>query len=111
MYLQLIGPTTVRDLVGRMGDLSVMPMAVGKPFNQPAYAIPTTVVRLVDERAESDDEIRETLSGPADPYATIRANYLRTRQAEIDALRGKPSGGDQGPSPTNPGEATAPTSK
>lgn len=89
MYLPLIGPTTVRDLGGRLIDLSVLPMAVGKPFSELAFVVPTTTVRLIDERAEADDEIRTVRDGDADPYSAVRAHYLRERQAEIDALRGK----------------------
>lgn len=87
MYLPLIGPTTVRDLAGRLGDLSLLPLTVGKPFNDPVFAIPTTTIRLIDERAEADDEMRELANGPADPYSTVRDRYLQKRQAEIDALR------------------------
>lgn len=89
LYLPLMGPTTVRDLVGRLGDLAVLPTAVGRPFNDPAFVLPTTTVRLIDERAEADGAIRAVREGAADPYAAVRADYLRTRQAEIDALRGR----------------------
>ncbi|WP_084717827.1 MlaA family lipoprotein [Sphingomonas sanxanigenens] len=89
LYLPLMGPTTVRDLVGRIGDLSVLPVAVGRPFNDPAYVLPTTTLRLLDERAEADGAIQAVRAGADDPYAAVRANYLRTRQAEIDALRGR----------------------
>jgi phospholipid-binding lipoprotein MlaA len=89
LYLPLIGPTTLRDVGGRLIDLSVLPYAVGQPFSEPAYAIPTTVVRLLDERAEADEEIQAVREGDEDPYTAIKKNYLRTRQAEIDALRGK----------------------
>lgn len=88
LYLPLIGPTTLRDVSGRLVDLSVLPFAVGKPFSEPTYAIPTTVVRLVDERAEAEEETRVLRDQP-DPYATLRESYLRQRQAEIDALHGK----------------------
>lgn len=89
MFLPLIGPTTARDVVGRVADLSLLPLAIGEPFSQVTYAVPTTVVRLVDERAEADEELRELVGKSPDPYAAVRANYLRTRQAEIDALRGR----------------------
>ena len=88
MYLPLMGPTTVRDLAGRLVDLSVLPVAVGQPFSEPAFVIPTTVIRLIDERAEADGEMRELLHGATDPYSAVREDYLHTRQAEIDALRG-----------------------
>lgn len=89
LYLPLMGPTTIRDFAGRMLDLSVLPFAVGKPFSELAYVVPTTTIRLIDERAEADEAIQETADGPRDPYNAVREDYLRKRQAEIDALRGK----------------------
>jgi phospholipid-binding lipoprotein MlaA len=88
LYLPMIGPTTVRDLSGRLIDLSVLPMAVGRPFNDPAFVLPTTTARLLDERAEADEEIRSIREGP-DPYSSVRRRHLGARQAEIDALRGR----------------------
>jgi phospholipid-binding lipoprotein MlaA len=108
MYLPLIGPTTVRDLGGRLVDLSVLPVAVGKPFSELAFVIPTTVVRLVDERAQAEDGMRDLRDGSSDPYATVRADYLRTRQAEIDALRGKHLDEDRPSSETaTPGDSAS----
>ncbi len=89
LYLPLIGPTTIRDLVGRVADLSVIPFAVGKPFNSPYYAIPTTSVRLLDERAEADEVIQARRNSSADPYSDVRKEYLQRRQAEIDALHNR----------------------
>lgn len=89
LYLPLIGPTTLRDVTGRIVDLSVLPFAVGKPLSEPAYAIPTTVVRLLDERAEADEEIQAIREGDVDPYTAVKNEYLRTRQLEIDALHGR----------------------
>lgn len=99
LYLPLIGPTTLRDMAGRLVDLSVLPTAVGTPFSDPAYAIPTTVVRLLDERAEADEDIQAVREGDEDPYTAIKWNYLQTRQAEIDALRGKRTTGKSAPRP------------
>lgn len=89
LYLPLMGPTTVRDLVGRIPDVSVLPLAVGAPFSDPLFTIPTTAVRLIDERAEADEGMHKLLDGVANPYATVREDYLRTRQAEIDALHSR----------------------
>lgn len=90
LYLPLIGPTTVRELVGRVVDLSVLPYAIGKPFNDPLYAIPTTVVRLLDKRAEADEEIVARREGDEDPYTALKKQYLEMIQRDIDALHGKP---------------------
>jgi len=89
LFLPLIGPTTVRDLFGRWVDLLVLPLSVGKPFNQPVYSVSTVAVRALDERAETDDELNKLRNETADPYAAIRKAYLENRQAEIDELRGR----------------------
>jgi phospholipid-binding lipoprotein MlaA len=91
LYLPLIGPTTVRDLSGRMLDLAVLPVAVGAPFNDPAFVVPTTTIRLLDERAEAGVRAREVHERSEDPFSTVREEYLRRRAREIDALRGKTS--------------------
>lgn len=99
LFLPLIGPTTLRDVFGRLVDLSVLPFAFGKPFNDPLYAIPTTVIRLLDERAESDEDLRAIAEESGDPYTATKENYLRQRQAEIDALRGRSTAPENGAAP------------
>lgn len=89
MYLPLIGPTTVRDLAGRVGDVSLLPLALGGPFSDPLFTGPATVVRMVDDRAEADDAIKRSITDNADPYSATRSKFLKQRQAEIDVLRGR----------------------
>lgn len=104
LFLPLIGPTTLRDVIGRMMDLSLLPMAVGAPFNNPYYAIPTTTIKLLDDRAEADENIEKLRMESPDPYTDTRKLYLQQRQAEIDALHGrKPAG-----SPAVPAVAPVP---
>ena len=88
LYLPIIGATTVRDLVGDGLDLLVLPTAVGKPFNQAVYTAPAGVLRALDRRVELDDQIREIQEESADPYIAQREFYLKTRQMEIDVLKG-----------------------
>ncbi len=88
LFLPLIGPTTVRDLFGRWVDLLVLPVGVGKPFTDPIYGASALVVRSLDDRAEADERLRKLREGPKDHYKALRDDYLETRQAEIDALRG-----------------------
>jgi phospholipid-binding lipoprotein MlaA len=90
LYLPLIGPTTLRDVTGRLLDLALLPTAVGEPFNNPYYSIPTTAVKLLDDRVQSDKHLQQARDS-GDTYATIRSDYLKLRQAEIDALRGRPA--------------------
>ncbi len=87
LYLPLIGPTTLRDVVGRTIDLAVVPFAVGGPLQKPYYSISTTAIRSLDERVQNDDKLQALKNSP-DPYAELRDAYLKKRQADIDALRG-----------------------
>ncbi|GAB5489602.1 MAG: hypothetical protein Pars2KO_31720 [Parasphingorhabdus sp.] len=88
LYLPIIGATTVRDLVGDGLDLMVLPTAIGKPFNRAVYTAPAGVLRALDRRIELDDQIREIQEESADPYVAQREFYLKTRQMEIDILKG-----------------------
>jgi phospholipid-binding lipoprotein MlaA len=88
LFVPLIGPTTIRDLIGLVVDRLFLPNVVGKPFNQPAYAVGATLVGSIDYRAEYDVQLRK-IQAEANPYAAARANYLKRRQAEIDALHGR----------------------
>ncbi|TCM15362.1 phospholipid-binding lipoprotein MlaA [Novosphingobium sp. PhB165] len=88
MYLPLIGPTTVRDVIGDSVDNLWGPAVLGKPFSKPEVAAPMTVVSELGERAAFDDEIRKIRKSD-NPYATYRELYLRQRKAEIDALHGR----------------------
>ncbi|MBR0552299.1 VacJ family lipoprotein [Sphingomonadaceae bacterium LXI357] len=88
LFLPLIGPTTLRDLVGNGIDRMLLPVAIGKPFTDTRYATSTNVLRSVDHRAQFDERFRK-MQASDDPYASARSFYLHSRQAEIDALHGR----------------------
>ncbi|WP_371424103.1 VacJ family lipoprotein, partial [Tardiphaga sp.] len=64
LFLPLIGPTTVRDLIGLSIDRMVLPSAIGQPFNQPTYSVPATIVGSVDYRVEFDEQLRKLREAP-----------------------------------------------
>ncbi len=88
-YLPLFGATTLRDMAGNGLDMLVLPTAIGKPFNRSAYAVPTTVIRALNDRIERDAEIERLQRQSLDPYVETRTLYLQMRQREIDALKGR----------------------
>ncbi|QDC37898.1 MlaA family lipoprotein [Sphingobium fuliginis] len=88
MYLPIVGPTTLRDIVGDTVDKLVVPFAVGKPFNEPKYVIPATILNQLGERAAFDETIQQIRS-EENPYAYYRELYLKQRKAEIEALHGR----------------------
>ena len=86
LFLPLLGPTTVRDLIGEGLDRLVLPLGVGKPFNKLGYTIPVTVLRALDHRAEFDEQLETLHRTMPNPYAASREFYLESRAAEIEAL-------------------------
>jgi len=89
LYVPLIGPTTVRDLIGSGLDTLVMPTAFGDPFNRLEYGAVSYTVRALDERIELEEK-HDRITDSDFPYATMRETYLCERQRTIDELRGRP---------------------
>jgi phospholipid-binding lipoprotein MlaA len=92
LFLPVIGPTTVRDLVGGSVDAFAIPLplpgSVSRPLSQPAVAISRSVARELDKRIEFDEELTE-IRNSEDPYVASRKYFLQKRQAQIDGLCGK----------------------
>jgi phospholipid-binding lipoprotein MlaA len=89
LVLPLIGATSLRDVLGSGLDQAVLPIAVGKPFNTPAYAIPAYTVNSLEFRIEFDERL-EAINESDDPYFALRETYLCQREAEIAALKNQP---------------------
>lgn len=88
VFLPLIGPTTVRDLVGGAVDRLLIASAIRGPFGGRAYLLTSGAVRVLDRRAETDDRARAVRASD-DPYRARRALYMHKRQAEIEQLHGR----------------------
>jgi hypothetical protein len=84
MYVPLVGPSTVRDIIGSGVDLAI------DPLHWVSYASRTEIseVRFVvggaDTAVTTQDQLDALLSDAADPYATLRSVYLQNKQGEID---------------------------
>ena len=88
LFLPVVGSTTIRDLLGRVVDLSLLPTAVGKPFTDPIVSASKGILSSIDDRVRND-EILTRIQQSGNPYAAMREYYLKKRQAEIDVLKGK----------------------
>ncbi len=103
LFLPLVGPTTVRDLLGGAVDRLILPVGIGKPFTSATYTIPAGILGALDHRSEFDQTLKDLHDNSPDPYAATRAFYLNRRQAEIDHLHGRVEGdpaGMSGPPPS-----------
>ena len=89
LYLPLIGPTTVRDMFGRVIDLALLPTAIGAPFNKPEFSLPQSALKSLDDRITFDARQTYFREKTSDPYASERVYYLQIRANEIAGLHGK----------------------
>lgn len=113
LFLPILGPTTIRDVIGTAVDGLLLPTAVGAPFNSLTYNIPSGALNSLNERADFDDQLHKIREESDDPYTAARTYYLARRQAEIDVLRGKqPSAaGSLDDKPDHAEQGTGPTAK
>lgn len=88
LFLPIIGSTSIRDVLGRVVDLSLLPATVGKPFTDPIVSASKGILSSIDDRVRND-EILTRIQQSGNPYAAMREYYLKKRQAEIDVLRNK----------------------
>ncbi|MEY3635422.1 MAG: hypothetical protein RLZZ61_1832 [Pseudomonadota bacterium] len=88
LFLPVVGSTTIRDLLGRVVDLSLLPAAVGNPFTNPIVSGSKGILSSIDDRVRND-AILTRIQQSGNPYAAMREYYLKKRQAEIDVLKGK----------------------
>ncbi len=80
IVLPLMGPSSLRDSVGRVVD------AVSNPFNysdSDEFVYGRIAATVIDGRAQTLDLIDEIYDTSLDPYATIRSAYTQRRLAEI----------------------------
>jgi len=119
LFVPLIGPTTIRELVGGTVDRIASPLALGGPFRSRPYLVGSNIYRVLDRRAEMEDELQAVRESP-DPYAARRDLYLEKRQARVDRLKGEAADGAAAPAdasadpalgPDGPPPSAAPGSK
>lgn len=88
LYVPLIGPTTVRDLVGIILNRAFLPTVVGGPLRNPWFVFPSSILGQIDKRAQFDEELQLRKQDPRGFYTATREDYLERRQAKINALHG-----------------------
>lgn len=99
LFLPVVGPTTLRDLIGGQTDDFVLPLAIGNPFDRLEYQLSRGLITGIDERAEADAELKMLLGNAVDPYATLRSVFLQNRAGEVQDLHSKPKKTDATASP------------
>ena len=76
IWIPLLGPSTVRDTFGQVGDYYTSPLNY---VERDAIRFPLSGLQLIDWRA-SQLSLDDTLKQAYDPYAFIRNAYLQRRE-------------------------------
>lgn len=120
LFITLLGPTTVRDGAGAIADTLTDPFTWARFYHRWTVIDVRTGWDGLDQRVESDEQLRAIDNMSTDSYASLRSLYLQNRAAQIASPPGSPPGagplqtlpdfGDVGadPEPAAPGPSAAP---
>jgi len=85
IMLPFLGPSSVRDAVGRIVDHFLNPFShIGSLNARLPYTASKNIVSAVNFRAENFDQIDDLRSSSLDAYAKVRTIYRQQRQAAIN---------------------------
>ena len=87
LFLPLVGPTSVRDLIGSLLDQAALPLVV-KPLKNYYYVTAAGVITELDYRVDIDAGV-ERVRKTSNVYASYRQAYFRSRYEEIEGLHGR----------------------
>ena len=82
MYIvwPLIGPSTVRDSAGRVGDYFLEPLTYVQPWEVALGANALKTFNSLDDVLDLYDELKKT---SVEPYSSVRDAYVQYRRAKI----------------------------
>jgi phospholipid-binding lipoprotein MlaA len=83
LYVPLVGPSTVRDLVGAGVDFLMNPGFWLSYADRPEIGAAQVTVGGLDTRVMTEGQLNALLSGALDPYATLRSVYLQNKKSEV----------------------------
>ena len=84
LVLPIFGPTSTRDLGGKIGDWLIDPVGLYLiRTDHEGFLLGTKVTKALDTRVELDGVIEGTRENSLDPYAIMRTMYLQRRARQI----------------------------
>jgi len=78
--LPLLGPSTVRDVVGMMVDFGIDPLKYALTNEQASYLFTARALNRLGQRFEYNDLIQVLLYESADSYTAQRLSYLQNKR-------------------------------
>jgi phospholipid-binding lipoprotein MlaA len=83
LFLPFLGPSTLRDAIGQGADIAFNPLTYIRFPGRITTEITTTIIGSLDKRVQAEGDLEAATADAADPYATIRSDYLQSREAMI----------------------------
>ena len=83
LFLPFIGPSTLRDAIGQGADIALTPLTFVRFPGRLTLEVSSDVVGVLDTSLRGQPELEAATADAADPYATIRSDYLQSREALI----------------------------
>lgn len=83
IYVPVLGPSTVRDLIGTGVDFGLDPLNWVQFRGSTAVSNTTLALEGLDTRASIDRDLASLKRTAVDPYATIRSIYTQLRESEV----------------------------
>lgn len=84
LVLPFLGPSTMRDGIGRIGEVYADPAALAiDRANVKGLSIARMCLTAIDARHRNLDTLRELEESSIDLYATMRSAYRQNRRAEV----------------------------
>ena len=87
LFLPLVGPTSLRDLIGSLLDQAALPL-VFKPLKNYYYVTAAGLITELDYRVDIDEGV-ERVRKTSSPYASYRQLYFKSRYDQIEGLHGR----------------------
>jgi phospholipid-binding lipoprotein MlaA len=84
IYLPLFGPSSVRDLTGRVVDVATDPFSWADYQGRASLQTARTVAGGLDKRVEADESLKSVDRTATDPYATLRSAFLQSSSAKVN---------------------------
>lgn len=81
LYLPLLGPTTLRDAVGRVGDYFITPVNYASPWE---LEWGLTITDTTNSLSLHVDDIDALKKASVDPYVAFRNAYIQKRRKAIE---------------------------
>lgn len=83
LFLPLIGSSDLRDAIGMGVDAVAAPLNWVRFPGRLTLQYTTGALGAFDARIRAEDLLQAEISGATDPYATIRSDYLQSREAMV----------------------------